>query len=524
VVIFSPKRPVLPRFLAGDQDQRGNKRSGDEMTSRLARIFVVGVALALVVAAIVIGPHFVSGKSETTAAPQLTTVAVRSFPVTASAAGAVVPSSEVAANFSGSGRLSAIDVHVGQQVTVGEALAQLDSTVAQSAVTQAQAALQGAQASLAAAQDPLDPGHAAVLQASLTAAEQEEAETTTEVQATNTQDQTALATAKQQLSADQQRQVNDDCANPATPNAPTPSATVCQTDQAAVTADQNQIEQDEARISSDSASGQARISQAASQVTQAQTALSSASAPVPSQVAAAQAAVASATAQLTSAQAALQNLTLVAPAAGTVLQINGQIGENVSGAATGAPTLPGTSAPIPDLPGYSSGSQAQPLIVLGNPSSYVVGAAFASTDIQALRPGQTGTITASTVSGLSIPCRVIAVAATATTISGNPEYFVSLDPIGSTEGLTSGMSVDVTLNISQANRVLAVPQSAVYPLAGVPHVDVWDGRHAVATQVATGAEGTQLVQITSGLTAGQQVVLSAYQGLSSTLTPTQTAP
>jgi macrolide-specific efflux system membrane fusion protein len=91
-------------------------------------------------------------------------------------------------------------------------------------------------------------------------------------------------------------------------------------------------------------------------------------------------------------------------------------------------------------------------------------------------------------------------------------------PEGNAQQLYTGMSVSVVINVSQATRVLAVPQSAIYLVAGVPHADVWDGKRAIATTVETGLEGTTMIQVSSGLTAGQQVVLSAYQGL--TTTPT----
>ena len=45
------------------------------------------------------------------------------------------------------------------------------------------------------------------------------------------------------------------------------------------------------------------------------------------------------------------------------------------------------------------------------------------------------------------------------------------------------------------------------------HVDVWYQNRAVSTQVGTGLVGNELTQITSGLSDGQQVLLSAPHGL-----------
>ena len=229
--------------------------------------------------------------------------------------------------------------------------------MAQSDVAHAEAAVASANAALSATQHPLTPGTSAELQSALQAAESVYNNTVSSVQVTNAEDAAAVVAQQQLLTA-------DGCSATGPTN-----ALVCQDDQATLQSDQS-------RVQSDASDGQLRISQAQSSVAQAQAAIQGASTPNPSAVATAQAGVNAADAELQQAQDELANLSLIAQTDGTVVAINGQVGENVTGAPTGAPTLPGTTAPIPSVAGVTSstvGSTAnQPLIVLASTSGFVL--------------------------------------------------------------------------------------------------------------------------------------------------------
>jgi multidrug efflux pump subunit AcrA (membrane-fusion protein) len=473
------------------------------MRNRTATVVVVVVAVVLLVAAVAIVPHFTSGNSSTDVQPQLATAAIQSFPVTVTGGGTVVPASEIGVNFSTAGTLAQIDVSQGQKVTQGTVLARLNSATATSDVARAQAAVATANAALLAAQSPLTPALSVQLHSTLSSDQAVYNETVESVQTTNTEDASLVADANQQLTA-------DGCSVSQPSN-----ASICQS---ALTL----LQTDEATAQSDKSNGQLRISQAQSQVASANTALQTASTPNPGNVATAQAGVSAANAELQAAQDEVATTTLVAPSAGTIFEVNGQIGENVTGSATGVQTLPGTNAPIPP---QTSGAGAaattpgtEPFIVLGTNGSFVIGATFPATDVSELSAHQTGTITAVSLSGLSLPCHVLAVAQDSTVVNGSPVVYASIIPDIASSQLSAGMAVSVSLSVTQANSVLAIPQSAIFLLAGTPNVDVWSGKRSVATAVKTGMQGTTLVQITSGLTAGEQVVLSAYQGLPQTAT------
>jgi macrolide-specific efflux system membrane fusion protein len=552
----------------GEETEDVSEGGGNQAVSRKLAVAVAAVATVLIAAAVVLVPHFMSSSSPG-GGPELATAAISSFPVTVSASGTVVPASELPLNFATSGQVVEIDVHVGQQVSQGTVLARLDDSVARSDVAHAQAEVASSQAALNAAENPLDPGHQVQLQAALTSAQQVYDQTVAAVQATASEDAAAINADQHQINLYQQQFAADGCATQSSttqsstssttstssatqssttqastssttqastssttqPSTTQPSTTqpskdssVCRIDQQQLTSEQGTLAVDQARAQSDAASGQLRISQAQGQVAQAQAALQATSVASPSQVATAQAAVNAADAQLQAAEAELAATTLVAPISATVLAINGQVGESVTAAATNEPTLPGTSAPIPPPSGVSSASPSPPtpaggnaFVVIGNSASYVVGVAFPASDAHELAAGQTGTMTPPTAES-SIACRVLAVATVSSVVSGTPSIYVTVLPDGPAPAPPPGETLEVTIRVSQASNVLAVPISAVYMLGGQPHVDVWSGKHAIPTQVTTGVQGTSLVQITSGLDPGEQVVLAAYQGLPDTAT------
>jgi multidrug efflux pump subunit AcrA (membrane-fusion protein) len=493
--------------------------------SRRPVVLTIAAFAILVIATVLVAPHLFSGDPSSTSL-EYATAATSSFPVTLSATGTAVPEAEVGVNFGTSGQVTAVNVAVGQHVARGTVIASLDTTGPRSDIARAEAALSSANAALTAAEVPLDPARQAQLQAALTSAQEIYTATASSVQTAATEDTAVVSSDQQQVTLDQQRLAADACSTVSPSN-----ALVCQSDQQAITSDHGRLVEDEARQRNDAANGQLRVSQAQAQVTQSQQAISVQSAGNPAQVAAAQAAVSSANAQLQQAQSELANSTLVAPTSGTVLELNGQVGENVTGGATNSMSLPGTTAPIPPPPagasssatGSGSGASNQPFAVIGSSSRYVVGVPFPATDAPQLKAYQTGTITPSSL-GAPIPAHVLAVAPDSTLVNGTSVIYATVVPNVPATGLIAGITVNVTIQVAQANSVLAVPVSAVYLVGGVPHVDVWTGKHAVSTQVTTGLQGTSLVQITSGLNAGEQVVRSAYQGLSQSATTVLGSP
>ena len=85
--------------------------------------------------------------------------------------------------------------------------------------------------------------------------------------------------------------------------------------------------------------------------------------------------------------------------------------------------------------------------------------------------------------------------------------------------LASGSRAEVSLLIGTASHVLTVPNSALTPLGnGQALALTFKGGVVTRALVKTGYAGTLTTQVTSGLTAGQQVVLADL----STALPTNT--
>jgi len=215
--------------------------------------------------------------------------------------------------------------------------------------------------------------------------------------------------------------------------------------------------------------------------------------------------LANANLQLQRARDDLAKTVLTAPESASVLQINNQVGENVSAGGTHSGGVP------MQLPG--SGVTQNPFIVLGNGTSFDVGAAFGQGDAAQIKPGQTGTVTFDAVPGLALPVHVASIASVATQVNGVPQFGATVTLDENDPRLRSGMTASVNVTIAQADNVLAVPNQAVYTSENGPHVDVWYRGGAVPTAVTLGLTGDQLTEVTSGLTEGQQVLLPGPQGL-----------
>lgn len=127
------------------------------------------VAVALV-AAVALGGIFYMRATAAPAKAEFRTTAVTRGSVTQTVAvsGSVNPAAQIKVNFKTGGKLSQVMVAVGQQVTAGQTLAQLDTTDLDNAVAQARNNVTSAQASYQRATAGADPNDLASAQQNLT--------------------------------------------------------------------------------------------------------------------------------------------------------------------------------------------------------------------------------------------------------------------------------------------------------------------------------------------------------------------
>jgi RND family efflux transporter MFP subunit len=203
----------------------------------------------------------------------------------------------------------------------------------------------------------------------------------------------------------------------------------------------------------------------------------------------AEAAVSKATTDLADAKQALAGVKITAPDDGTVLSISGTAGTQ-----------------------YTSGT----FVTLGNLSNLQLEAMVTQSDIQFLKVGQKATITLPTHPGAKYDGTVSHIDPTATTNGQLIQYGVTITFDDRPANLLLGQSASVQVTTRQADDALYVPVQAVKTLDdGTTTVTVKQGAGQVQRVVKTGVRGDQYVQITSGLSAGDQIVLpggAATQG------------
>jgi macrolide-specific efflux system membrane fusion protein len=218
--------------------------------------------------------------------------------------------------------------------------------------------------------------------------------------------------------------------------------------------------------------------------------------------------VSQALAQLANAQVGFVRATadeaatlLHAPEAGTVLEVNGVVGNTVGAGNSGAtnPTTNGGSA------------IANGFIVIGDPSKFVFWAPFSQSEDVQLQSGQPATVTVDALPGVTLPATVANILPSPTLVGGVSEYYAEMQiQLSQPDAqLRNGQTGSVSVTVATATHALAVPSVAFNTGANnALQVDVWSGGQAYATTVTTGLVGSTLTEIKSGLQAGEQVVLS----------------
>jgi macrolide-specific efflux system membrane fusion protein len=243
---------------------------------------------------------------------------------------------------------------------------------------------------------------------------------------------------------------------------------------------------------------EAQVASARSQLQQAQASVTSAYA----QVEQAQASVTSAYAQVEQAQEAVSDTVLRAPIAGTVLEINGTVGQDA--ATTGTATDSAT-----DTTDSSTSSATSGIVVISDTKDLEVSAYFSETDTANLRIGQRATVTLNAMPDVTIRGRVSAIDEMSTTVNQVVNYGVTIDLDDVPKDVRVGQTVVAEVLTGRARDVLLVPSSAVQTAGGQTTVTVLQGGQQVATPVEIGLEGDQFTEIVSGLSEGDEIVMAS---------------
>jgi len=147
----------------------------------------------------------------------------------------------------------------------------------------------------------------------------------------------------------------------------------------------------------------------------------------------------------------------------------------------------------------------------------IVQAQVDETDIGRIKVGQKTDIVLDAYPDKSIPARVEQIAYESQTINNVTVYMINVLPESVPSFFRSGMSATVNFHIDERNNVLELPLSAVKKKGGRSYAFVRQDSTVKPVQIKTGLENTSKVEIISGLSEGDEVVIPTTKILQETL-------
>lgn len=224
------------------------------------------------------------------------------------------------------------------------------------------------------------------------------------------------------------------------------------------------------------------------------------------QIASATAQLADAKSKLVTAKQSLADASLKSTIAGTVASVGISTGDRVGGSSSGA-----SGNGSGNGSGSSgSGSSSSATIVVISTDSFVVNASVGSSDLAQLKKGLQAEITPTDgATGSQIFGTVSSIGIVAeSSNSGSATFPVVIAVTGKQTGLYSGGSASVTIIVKQTADVLTVPTLALHTSGSDTVVYQMVGGKQVSTPVVVGTSYGFTTQIKSGLTVGEQVVVT----------------
>jgi len=450
---------------------------------RLKSIVITMIVLLAGVALVFVGSRFVGG-NQANAAEGIQTVVVERGTLRASvdATGSVAPETRLELSFKSAGRVAEIIIVEGDQVEAGEVLARLETADLEQALIQAQANLAISEAQLAQTED----GSSAEELASARAALESALADYEEVKAGPSQEDITVAKADMEKAriALEKAQADYDKISWQTGLGATVEASTLQ---------QASVDYERARAQYELTVDRptdSELKQAEAQIAQAQATLAALEEqPTPEELAIARAQVTQARSTLTQAQLNLEEATLIAPFAGTVADVNIEVGQIVN-----------------------SGT---PVMVLTDPKSYYVDLYIDETEIGKVQVGQPVVITPDAFPNAEIEGEVTAIKSIGTVSGGIVTYEVRVEIAPTAVPVRPDMTASATVVVEEKENVVLLPNRAIRREGDVMYVEVLDpsgGTEVRRVAIATGASNDAVTEVTAGLEEGDVVVTTVVRG------------
>lgn len=234
----------------------------------------------------------------------------------------------------------------------------------------------------------------------------------------------------------------------------------------------------------------------------------------PDQIAQVQATVASAQVQVDNARLAVDETTLKAPQAGTVLAVNGKVGESSgSGSASAATTSTGSGSGAGGAGGGASSASSSStassggFVTIANLSQLAVTANIAEADAAKIKLGQQATV-GFPATGTTATGSVTQITPQSTVTNNVVLYPVQVSLDTAPPGVGVGATATLSITTGTSDGVLSVPTSAITTVGNRHTVTVRaaDGTDSVVA-VQIGLSGDTTTEVTSGVAEGDALVL-----------------
>jgi membrane fusion protein, macrolide-specific efflux system len=230
---------------------------------------------------------------------------------------------------------------------------------------------------------------------------------------------------------------------------------------------------------------------------------------------------------VTSAQAAVDGVVLKAPISGTIIAQNGTVGASngssgSSGSSGSGSAVGGSGSSSAGGTGSSSSSSTSSssgFMQIANLGKMEVDADFAEADATKLVTGMPARVTWNALTGATATGKVTSIDPTATTSNNVVSYGVVVDLTTLPKGIRIGQSTNVVVTTATKDNVLAVPSTAVTGAGANGIVTVYANGTTHRQPVGIGLVGDTLTEITSGLQAGDEVVLPTVTSDGTTTNP-----
>jgi hypothetical protein len=210
------------------------------------------------------------------------------------------------------------------------------------------------------------------------------------------------------------------------------------------------------------------------------------------------------------------NYVVKAPWGGVITALNVQVGDQPSSSTSQASSS------------TSQASSSTSVAVIADVSAWNVEAYVDEIDVLNVKAGQDASVTIDPYSKQTFTGKVTYVGHTlVTTSSSVSAYAVKIQLTNPPTTLVAGMSCDASITIAVAKGVLAVPVESISSENNKKYVTVIttgaDKKTTTTrTEVKTGIEGDDYVQITSGLKAGDRILRKASTTTSSSTSSSST--